>query len=220
MWNDVKPGAVVGGLWPDDPDGNAWSDPNVGFPPAAREGRLHRRRPRRFPLGGSDYSAQINAFKDQGVEILTGVLPPPDFGNFWAQAQQQGLKPDGGQPRQGAAVPRSRRVLSEPARALVGDLVVRQAPDDVEPDGPDCRRSGSRVRGPGEEAVDPAHRLRPLAVRGPRRRHRARAGGVEDKQALLDAMGETTWPPSPARSTSPSRSSPTSPRRRSSAASG
>src|SRR5690606_34183886 len=34
MWNQVAPGAAVGGLWPDDPDGNAWSDPNVGFPPA------------------------------------------------------------------------------------------------------------------------------------------------------------------------------------------
>ena len=36
---------------------------------------------------------QISAFKAAGVEILTGVVPPPDFATFWLQAAQQGFEP-------------------------------------------------------------------------------------------------------------------------------
>lgn len=92
MWNEIAPGGVVGGLWPDDPDGNAWGDANVGFPPALEAGGFTVVDPGRFALGGNDFTAQINLFKDEGVTIISGVLPPPDFGNFWAQAQQQGLE--------------------------------------------------------------------------------------------------------------------------------
>ena len=37
MWKDVAP-AAWSAMWPDDPDGNAWSDPNVGFPQLAEAG--------------------------------------------------------------------------------------------------------------------------------------------------------------------------------------
>ena len=40
-----------------------------------------------------DFSAQISAFKAAGAEIVTGVMIPPDFATFWAQAGQQGFKP-------------------------------------------------------------------------------------------------------------------------------
>src|SRR5262249_41074891 len=38
-------------------------------------------------------SAQISAFKKGNVEIVTGVVIPPDWTTFWKQAQQQGFKP-------------------------------------------------------------------------------------------------------------------------------
>ena len=41
----------------------------------------------------NDFSSQISAFKAANVEIVTGVMIPPDFATFWAQAAQQGLKP-------------------------------------------------------------------------------------------------------------------------------
>jgi branched-chain amino acid transport system substrate-binding protein len=40
-----------------------------------------------------DFTAQISAFKNAGVEIVTGVVVPPDFTTFWTQAAQQGFKP-------------------------------------------------------------------------------------------------------------------------------
>lgn len=93
MWKDVAPGGVVGGMWPDDPDGNAWSDANVGFPPALAKAGFKVVDPGRFPLGSSDFTAQITRFKDEKVEIVSGVMIPPDFGTFWAQCQQQNFKP-------------------------------------------------------------------------------------------------------------------------------
>ena len=32
MWNQLETNKIVGGLFPNDGDGNAWGDPNVGFP--------------------------------------------------------------------------------------------------------------------------------------------------------------------------------------------
>src|SRR5262249_6412237 len=49
--------------------------------------------PGRYQLASDDFSAQIAAFKNAGVEIVTGNMIPPDFATFWAQAGQQGLKP-------------------------------------------------------------------------------------------------------------------------------
>tara|TARA_B110000116_G_C16556545_1_gene455536 strand:- start:149 stop:757 length:609 start_codon:yes stop_codon:yes gene_type:complete len=40
-----------------------------------------------------DFSSYINAFKNNDVEIITGVMIPPDFTTFWTQAIQQGFKP-------------------------------------------------------------------------------------------------------------------------------
>ena len=33
MWNQLDTNKQVGGLYPNDGDGNAWGDPVVGFPP-------------------------------------------------------------------------------------------------------------------------------------------------------------------------------------------
>src|SRR5262249_45630895 len=40
-----------------------------------------------------DFSAQIAAFKKDSVEIVTGVVIPPDMKTFWTQARQQGFRP-------------------------------------------------------------------------------------------------------------------------------
>ena len=40
LWEQSGASKVVGGLWPNDPDGNAWSDANTGFPPALEAARL------------------------------------------------------------------------------------------------------------------------------------------------------------------------------------
>jgi branched-chain amino acid transport system substrate-binding protein len=93
LWEQAGVDKVVGGLWPNDPDGNAWSDPNVGFPPALEAAGFTVVDPGRFPLDLQDFSAQIAAFRDAGVQIVSGVVPPPTFSNFQSQALQQGFDP-------------------------------------------------------------------------------------------------------------------------------
>jgi ABC-type branched-subunit amino acid transport system substrate-binding protein len=41
----------------------------------------------------NDFSAQIAAFKKDNIEIVTGVVIPPDAKTFLTQAKQQGFKP-------------------------------------------------------------------------------------------------------------------------------
>ena len=93
MWSELPTNKEVGSLWPNDSDGNAWGDPKMGFPPVlAKKGfRLVDRG--RFQLPSDNFSAYITDFKKNNVEIVTGVVPPPDFANFWSQSGQQGLKP-------------------------------------------------------------------------------------------------------------------------------
>jgi len=83
----------VGGLFPNDGDGNAWGDKERGFPgPLAKEG-FTLIDPGRFQNMNNDFSAQIAAFKKASAEIVTGVVIPPDAKTFLTQARQQGLRP-------------------------------------------------------------------------------------------------------------------------------
>lgn len=93
IWDAVPTNKVVGALWPNDPDGNAWGDPNLGFPPVMAEKGYELVDTGRFQSMTDDFSAQISAFKAAGVEIVTGVVIPPDFTTFWTQAAQQGFNP-------------------------------------------------------------------------------------------------------------------------------
>lgn len=92
-WKSVATNKKVGGLFPNDGDGNAWGDKELGFPkPLAAQGYTLTD-PGRFQNGTQDFSAQIAAFKKDGVEIVTGVVIPPDAKTFLTQARQQGFKP-------------------------------------------------------------------------------------------------------------------------------
>lgn len=93
MWGQLATNKSVGGLFPNDGDGNAWGDPNVGFPPVLSKLGYTLTDPGRYQNLTDDFSAQIAAFKKANVEVLTGVVLPPDFTTFWNQALQQGFKP-------------------------------------------------------------------------------------------------------------------------------
>jgi branched-chain amino acid transport system substrate-binding protein len=93
MWAQLETNKSVGGLFPNDGDGNAWGDPNVGFPPVLDAQGYALADPGRYQNLTDDFSAQINAFKQANVEIVTGVPIPPDFTTFWTQAKQQGFTP-------------------------------------------------------------------------------------------------------------------------------
>jgi len=93
LWTLTPTNKVIGALFPNDSDGNAWGDPKMGFPPVLAQKGFKLVDKGRFQSPADDFSAYISEFKKNNVEIVTGVLPPPDFANFWSQAAQQGFKP-------------------------------------------------------------------------------------------------------------------------------
>jgi branched-chain amino acid transport system substrate-binding protein len=93
MWRQVPTNRVVGGLFPNDPDGNAWGDKSVGFPKPLKAAGYTLVDPGRYPNGNDNFTAQISRFKSAGAQVVTGVPIPPDFTTFWTQALQQGFHP-------------------------------------------------------------------------------------------------------------------------------
>jgi branched-chain amino acid transport system substrate-binding protein len=93
LWDGAPTNKVVGGLFPNDADGNAWGDAKLGLPPALAAVGYKLHDPGRYQVMNNDFSSQIAAFKTAGAEIVTGNMIPPDFATFWSQAAQQGFKP-------------------------------------------------------------------------------------------------------------------------------
>lgn len=118
IWDQVETSKVVGALWPNDPDGNAWSDPKLGFPPVMAEKGYKLVDPGRYQNMTDDFSAQISAFKEAGVEIVTGVSIPPDFTTFWTQAAQQGFNPKVVNVAKASEFPQAMSALGERADGL------------------------------------------------------------------------------------------------------
>jgi branched-chain amino acid transport system substrate-binding protein len=93
LWETVPNNKVIGGLFPNDADGNAWGDAQRGVSPAYIKAGYKVVDPGRYQPMNNDFTSQISAFKAAGAEIVTGVMIPPDFATFWSQAAQQGFKP-------------------------------------------------------------------------------------------------------------------------------
>jgi branched-chain amino acid transport system substrate-binding protein len=90
MWGQVDTNKQAAALWPNDPDGNAWSG---DFPKAVGAGGYTVTNPGLYENGTQDFTAQISAFRKADTQVLLGVPIPPDFATFWQQAQQQGFQP-------------------------------------------------------------------------------------------------------------------------------
>lgn len=93
MWDGSGVAKTVGGLFPNDADGNAWGHPELGLPTPLAAAGYTLTDPGRYQPLSDDFSTQISAFKAAGCEIVTGNMIPPDFATFWAQAAQQDFHP-------------------------------------------------------------------------------------------------------------------------------
>lgn len=93
MWGQSGVAKSVGGLFPNDADGNAWGHPELGLPKPLAEAGYNLVDPGRYQPLSDDFSNYIAAFKESGCEIVTGNMIAPDFATFWAQAAQQGFNP-------------------------------------------------------------------------------------------------------------------------------
>jgi len=92
MWNEYakQTNKVVGGFWPNDPDGAVWAQE---FTKKLKTMGYKVVDVGRFPYGMQDFSSFISAWKKEKVEILTGVPIPPDWATCWRQCHQQGFIP-------------------------------------------------------------------------------------------------------------------------------
>src|SRR5215468_5028308 len=93
LWKGQPTNKVIGGLFPNDADGNAWGDPQRGLPPALAQAGYRLVDPGRYQVMNNDFTSQITRFKEAGAEIVTGNMIPPDFATFWSQAAQQNFHP-------------------------------------------------------------------------------------------------------------------------------
>ena len=93
LWGGSGAAKNIGGLFPNDADGNAWGDAELGFPKPLKEAGFTLTDPGRYQPLNDDFSNYIAAFKDAGCEIITGNMIPPDFATFWSQSAQQDFKP-------------------------------------------------------------------------------------------------------------------------------
>ena len=80
----------IGYLYPNDPDGTVFA--KIFGPIIAKEG-WKPTDPGRFQEGLPDFTSIINQFKRDKVEVVTGVLAPPDMQNYLQQAAQANYKP-------------------------------------------------------------------------------------------------------------------------------
>jgi branched-chain amino acid transport system substrate-binding protein len=90
MWGQIENNQVLGGLWPDDRDGKAFSK---GFPAALEPQGYQIVDPGRYRNEKDSFLVEIQRFKDAGADIVTGVPVPPDFATFWKQAGEVGYTP-------------------------------------------------------------------------------------------------------------------------------
>jgi branched-chain amino acid transport system substrate-binding protein len=93
LWEGQPTNKVIGGLFPNDADGNAWGDPQRGLPLALAQAGYRLIDPGRYQVMNNDFTSQITRFKEAGAQIVTGNMIPPDFATFWSQAAQQNFHP-------------------------------------------------------------------------------------------------------------------------------
>ncbi|WP_298500297.1 ABC transporter substrate-binding protein [uncultured Maritimibacter sp.] len=87
-WSKIETNRKVGMLVPNDADGNAI---RAGLIPALEAQGFEIFDAGPYENMTSDFSNQINYFKQNGVDIVNAFPFPPDFPVFWRQAAQLGL---------------------------------------------------------------------------------------------------------------------------------
>ena len=93
MWGQIPTNKIVGGLWPNDSDGDAFANTTTGIPGIMGKLGYKIVDPGRYADGTTDFSSQISDFKSHNADIMTGVPIPPDFTTFWKEAYTQGYRP-------------------------------------------------------------------------------------------------------------------------------
>jgi branched-chain amino acid transport system substrate-binding protein len=187
MWGQVENNQVLGGLWPDDGDGRAFSR---GFPAALEPQGYRIVDPGRYRNEKDSFKVEIQRFKDAGADIVTGVPVPPDFATFWKQAGEAGYRPKIATVAKAALFPAFLEAMGDavgisvevwwsPSHPFRSSLTGERAAD----------LARAYTTATGRQWTQPigfAHALFEVAVHVLQR-----AGDVNDRQAIVDAIQAT-----------------------------
>jgi branched-chain amino acid transport system substrate-binding protein len=191
LWGQLDTNKMVGGLFPNDADGNAWGDPNVGVGPGFAAAGFQLTDPGRYQNLTDDFTAQIQAFVAAKAEIVTGVVIPPDFTTFWNQAKQQGYAPKAVTVAKAILFPQSVEALGEAGHNLSSEVWWSAShPFKSSLTGQSCAELAAdftaRTGRPWTQPIGFAHSLFEIAadVMG-------RAGDVTDADAVAAAIAAT-----------------------------
>jgi branched-chain amino acid transport system substrate-binding protein len=191
MWSQLQTDKSVGGLFPNDGDGNAWGDKHVGFPPVLDKFGYKLTDPGRYQNLSDDFTAQITAFKRSDCDIVTGVVLPPDFTTFWNQAQQQGFKPKIASVGKALLFPSAVEALGKHGNHLSSEVWwTPNHPFKSSLTGMSAKQiAAAYEKAVGKQWTQPigfAHALFEVAVDVLKRSH-----GVGDSKAVVKSIGET-----------------------------
>lgn len=87
-WREVRPGAQVGCLWNDGPQGRWLRDPATGFLPAAESAGFRPVDLGPYPENGADFTAQLARLLTTGTRLLTCAGTPGDLAEFDRHARE------------------------------------------------------------------------------------------------------------------------------------
>jgi branched-chain amino acid transport system substrate-binding protein len=188
MWGQIENNQVLGGLWPDDGDGKAFSR---GFPAALEPQGYRIVDPGRYRNEKDSFQVEIQRFRSASADIVTGVPVPADFATFWKQAGEEGYRPKIATVAKAAVFPAfleamgdaagiSAEVWWSPSHPYRSSLTGERAAD----------LARSYTTATGRQWTQPigfAHALFELAVHVLQR-----AGDVNDRQSVVDAIEATS----------------------------
>jgi branched-chain amino acid transport system substrate-binding protein len=191
MWSQVPTNKVVGAIWPNDPDGNAWGDAKLGFPPPLKKAGYKIVDPGRFPDLNDNFSSQLGKFKSGKAQIVTGVPIPPDFTTFWTQALQQGFRPKIASVGKALLFPSSVEALGKNGEGMSTELWWSPwHPYKSSLTGQTARQlaaSWEKTNGEWTQPIGFAHGLFEVAADVLRR-----TKDIDDKQSIVDAIKATS----------------------------
>lgn len=93
MWQSVETNKKVGTLYIDNSPGVAFADPSEGLPAGLAQAGYREVPAGLYKLTTDDFSNQISALKNEGVDIVSGFAYGPHWVTLWNQAAQAGFKP-------------------------------------------------------------------------------------------------------------------------------
>ena len=93
IWRDLKLPKALGAVFENTLPGNAMGDPKLGMPGLFAKAGYKVVDIGKFAPGSDDFSSHIQAFKKEGVEIVTGLFAPAEWASFVKQSSQMGYRP-------------------------------------------------------------------------------------------------------------------------------